>query len=53
MFMTSMETIKLSNGQLPNVVSMSVRKDIFDKFCISNVANLRVDMVDMYNSNHT
>jgi len=52
MFITSVETIKLSNGQFPNVVPMSVRKEIFEKFCISTVASSRADVVDMYNSDH-
>ena len=49
MFITSVETIKSSNGQFPNVVPLSVRKEIYEKFCISSS---RVDVVDMYDSDH-
>jgi len=52
LFVTSLETIKLSNGQFPNVVPLSVKKDIFDKFCCSKNAGTRVDVVDMYDSDH-
>jgi len=52
MFIESVETIKSSNGQFPNVVPMSVRKEIFEKFCISTVASSRVDVVNMYDSDH-
>ncbi len=46
------ETIKLSNGQFPNVVPSLVKQDIFDKFCCSTNASTRVDVVDMCDSDH-
>jgi len=52
MFIASVETIKSSNGQFPNVVPMLVRKEIFEKFCISTVASSNVDVVNMYDSDH-
>ena len=52
LFVTSLETIKLSNGQFPNVVPFSVKKDIYDRFCCSEKATTRVDVVDMYDSDN-
>jgi len=52
LFVTSLETIKLSNGQFPNVVPFSVKKEIFDKFCCYENESARVDVVDMYDSDH-
>jgi len=52
LFVTSLETIKLSNGQFPNVVPLSVKKDIFDKFCCSTNKSTRVDVVNMCDSDH-
>jgi len=52
LFVTSLETIKLSNGQFPNVVPMSVDIDIFDKFCCSTKESTTVDVVDMCDSDH-
>jgi len=52
LFVTSLETIKLSNGQFPNMVPMSVDIDIFDKFCCSTKESTRVDVVDMCDSDH-
>jgi len=52
LFISSVETIKLSNGQFPNMVPLLVRKEIFDKFFLPKNATTRVDIVDMYNSDH-
>jgi len=53
MCIMSLETIKLSgNGESPNMVPLSVRKDIFDKFCLSKNASTRGDVVDMYDFDH-
>ncbi len=34
------------------MVPLSVRKDIFDKFCLSKNASTRGDVVDMYDFDH-
>jgi len=52
-FMSSMETIKTTNGQFPIIVPLSVSKEIFDKFCVSKDTNRRVEVVDMYDSDYT
>jgi len=52
LFLSSVETIKLSNGQFPNLVPLSTRKDIFDKFCLPKNTSTTVDVVDMYDSDH-
>jgi len=46
------ETIKSSNGQFANTVPLSVRKEVFDKFCLHKDTSTRVKIVNMYDSDN-
>jgi len=52
LFVTSLETIKLSNGQFPNIVPLLVRKGNFDNYCLPKNKTMTVDIVNVYNSDH-